>query len=104
MSRKVDGKGQEHRSEEQWRGLLKRFEASRSSVEVFCRSEAISAASFYRWRARLGSRVKGGVALRADKVPVFVDAGTLSVKPAPRSRLELKLDLGEGWVLQLVRS
>ncbi len=104
MSRKVDGKGQERRSEEQWRWLLKRFEASGSDVGAFCRSEAISAASFYRWRARLDAQAKRAPVLREQHAGVFVDAGALSVKPAPRSRLELKLDLGEGWVLQLVRS
>jgi hypothetical protein len=101
MSRKTDGKGQEHRSEEQWRGLLKRFEASGSSVEAFCRSEAISAASLYRWRARLDAQAKLAPVLREQHAGVFVDAGPLRV--TRRSRLELKLDLGEGWVLQLVR-
>jgi hypothetical protein len=102
MSAKAGGKGRE-RSEGQWRMLLQRFAASGSSVEAFCRSEAISPASFYRWRAQLGGRVKGAVVLREYNAPVFVDAGTLSTKPAPSARLELKLDLGEGWVLQLVR-
>jgi hypothetical protein len=102
MSAKADGKGQ-HRSEGQWRLLLQRFAANGSSVEAFCQREAISKANFYRWRARLGSQAKRGVALRADNAPVFIDAGTLGVSPAPSARLELKLDLGEGWVLQLVR-
>ena len=83
--------------------LLQRFAASGGGVEAFCQREAISPASFYRWRARLGSQVKGAMPVREYNAPVFVDAGTLSVKPAPSARLELKLDLGEGWVLQLVR-
>jgi hypothetical protein len=102
MSAKAGGKEQQ-RSEGQWRMLLQRFAASGSSVEAFCRSEAISPASFYRWRARLASHAKRGVVLREYNAPVFVNAGTLSMKPAPSARLELKLDLGEGWVLQLVR-
>lgn len=102
MWAKADGQGQ-HRSEEQWRLLLQRYATSRSSVEAFCQREAISTASFYRWRARLGEQAKGAVAKREHHAPVFIDAGTLSVKPAPSARLELKLDLGEGWVLQLVR-
>jgi hypothetical protein len=102
MSREVDGKGQ-HRSEGQWRLLLKRFDASESSVEEFCQREAISTASFYRWRARLGSHARAAAPAREQNAPVFVDAGTLSVAPVRSARLELKLDLGEGWVLQLVR-
>jgi hypothetical protein len=103
MSGKARGKGQQHRSEGQWRSLLKRFDASGSSVEAFCRSEAISTASYYRWRARLGSTVRGATPARQCHAPVFVDAGILGENPARSARLELKLDLGEGWVLQLVR-
>lgn len=102
MSTKADGQGQ-HRSEGQWRLLLQRFAGSGSSVEAFCQREGISPASFYRWRTRLGSQVKGALPAREYHAPVFIDAGTLSVKPALSARLELKLDLGEGWVLQLVR-
>ena len=102
MSGKADGKGQ-YRGEEQWRLLLKRFDASRSSVEAFCRSEAISTASYYRWRARLGSTARGATPARQWHAPAFVDAGILGEHPARSTRLELKLDLGEGWVLQLVR-
>jgi hypothetical protein len=102
MSGKADGKGQ-CRGEEQWRLLLKRFDASGSSVEAFCRSEAISTASFYRWQARFGSRRRATTPAPECHAPVFVDAGTLGESPARSTRLELKLDLGDGWVLQLVR-
>ena len=34
----------------QWRALLWRFSASGLGVAVFCDREAVSTASFYRWR------------------------------------------------------
>ena len=103
MSGNGNGKRQ-RRSEGQWRSLLKRFDVSQSSVEAFCQREAISTANFYRWRGRLGRNGVHGTQLREYNPPVFVDAGTLGVTPARRARVDLKLDLGEGWVLQLVRS
>ena len=62
------------RSQSEWRSLLARFDGSGMGVAAFCRREAISAASFYRWRGLL------------------------------RPRLDLKVELGEGLVLHLVRS
>ncbi len=50
------------RSQSEWRSLLARFSCSGMGVEAFCRREAISAASFYRWRSLLsdGRSVDGG--------------------------------------------
>ena len=87
------------RSEGEWRVLLTRFGCSGLNVKAFCRSEAISVASFYRWRGILG----GGHRQDGDDrpVPTFVDLGPLG--SGPRARLELKLDLGDGLTLHLVR-
>jgi putative transposase len=102
MSR--DGSGKKlRRGEGQWRGLLARFDASGGSVAAFCRREAISTASFYRWRARLGASEGYGRPVRKDDTPMFVDAGTLGGTFSAGSRLDLKLDLGQGLVLHLVR-
>lgn len=92
------------RSHDEWRSLLMRFGASDLGVEAFCRSEGISSASFYRWRSLLsgaGDRVVGD---RHDVTPAFVDVGELHTAPSPTPRLELKLDLGGGLLLHLVRS
>jgi hypothetical protein len=93
----VDGNAKKwkRRGEVQWGALLKRFDASQGSVEAFCRREAVSTASFYRWRERLGAN--------EVRTPVFVDAGRLGGTAARGPRLELKLGLGDGWVLHLVR-
>jgi len=93
------------RDRSEWQSLLSGFEASALSVEAYCQRESISAASFYRWRGILGgkaSRRAEGVMAR-ETARAFVDIGPLNVAPVHRSRLDLKLDLGDGLVLHLVR-
>lgn len=104
--RDVRASGQVRRGREGWRALLGGFEGSGLSAEAFCRREGISSASFYRWRSILGA---GGEQRRAVVVrtatPAFVDAGALGLPRAQAlsSRLDLRLDLGDGLVLHLVR-
>ncbi|PKO55231.1 MAG: IS66 family insertion sequence hypothetical protein [Betaproteobacteria bacterium HGW-Betaproteobacteria-21] len=101
MSRGNSSTGKrQRRSRTQWQALLARFESAGSSVAAFCARESISEASFYRWRALLP--VSGA---RHDLAPIageFVDLGALDAG-ARGPRLELKLDLGDGVVLHLVR-
>lgn len=95
------------RGREGWRTLLAGFEGSGLSAEAFCRREGISSASFYRWRAVLGNGGRQGRAVVVpDAAPAFVDAGPLELPRAqPLSRrLDLRLDLGDGLVLHLVRA
>ena len=63
------------RSEQEWGQLLSRFGASGLGVEAFCRREAISAASFYRWRGLLGDQASRGDGGNHDTAPAFVDLG-----------------------------
>lgn len=90
------------RSRQQWRALIERFGASGLSVQAFCRRESISDVSFYRWRKALGAQGVGGAVVVQGTSPGFVSLGTVNARPL-RERLELKLDLGEGVVLHLVR-
>lgn len=90
------------RSAHEWRALLARFGDSGLSVEAFCRREAISAASFYRWRGSLGSGADGARTVEHTP-PAFVDLGPLMAAPASEGRLELRLELGAGLTLTLVR-
>jgi len=92
------------RSQGEWRSLLAKFSGSGLGVETFCRREAISAASFYRWRKLLGNEGDSGEVVGRDSAPTFVDLGTLNAASSPTPRLDLKLDLGDGLVLHLVRS
>lgn len=98
---------QRRRDANAWREVLERFASSALSVPAFCEREAISEGSFYRWRAILkrGSTAQKRVAVVVAKqtssaATPFVDLGTL--QPG-HSRVELKLDLGGGVLLQLVR-
>ena len=50
------------RSQNEWQSLLAKFGGSGMGVEAFCQREAISAASFYRWRSRLRHGGDGGAA------------------------------------------
>ena len=97
MAGRTKGK-RSRRSQDEWRALMARFDSSGLGVEAFCRREAISAASFYRWRGLLGDAGDGG-----EAAPAFVDLGTLNPASSSKSRLELKLELGDGLVLHLVR-
>jgi hypothetical protein len=90
------------RNEAQWRSLLSRFSDSGVSVSVFCGREAVSTASFYRWRGLLGQH-DGGVDLPLRSEPAFVDLGVLRGESARGAPVELRLDLGGGLSLHLVK-
>jgi transposase-like protein len=86
--------------------MLSGFARSGLSAEA-CRREGISSASFYRWRAALGnSGAQRRPVMVRNAPPAFVDAGPLDLPRAqpPSKRVELRLDLGDGLVLHLVRS
>lgn len=86
------------------RALVARFAQSAMTVERFCRDEAISTSSFYRWRTLLSGGDRGvatrGTSSVAAGAADFVALGTL--RPA-HERMELRLELGDGVVLHLVR-
>jgi hypothetical protein len=90
------------RNETQWRALLSRFSDSGLSVSVFCRREALSTASFYRWRSLLDQH-DGGEGLPVVSEPAFVDLGALRGESARGAPVEFRLDLGGGLTLHLVR-
>ncbi|MBP7657727.1 MAG: hypothetical protein KA742_14410 [Pseudoxanthomonas sp.] len=98
--------------EKGWREVLRRFDAEGATVGEFCRREGLSQSSLHRWRARLGAVASGNADERKKSreprkvaTSAFVELGalgasTVSVGPG----LELKLDLGGGLTLHLVRS
>jgi len=95
-----------HRSVETWRELVARQERSGLSVQAFCRQERLNAWTFYGWRSRLrksaaGAEDRAVVAREQNRDPAgFIDLGALS---GVSSRCEIRLDLGGGVVLQVVR-
>ena len=87
------------------RAIMTRFAESGLAVEAFCRRESISVSSFYRWRALRGSSstraiVARGASSASSSAAEFVALGTLQASHTP---LELRLDLGGGVWLHLVR-
>jgi hypothetical protein len=102
MAERKKGKGS-RRSRHEWQSLLAKFDGSGLGVDAFCRREAISAASLYRWRTLLGDVGDSDRAVVTRTAPAFVDLGTLNSAVSSRLRIDLKLDLGDGLVLHLVR-
>jgi hypothetical protein len=111
------------RSAQAWRALLNEQAESGLTVTAFCRQASISLASFYRWQGLLGKTLPETGRHSARKLtnavpavtaprhtPDFVDLGALEDLPSPARReadaahrLELRLDLGGGLILHLVR-
>jgi putative transposase len=97
------------RSESVWREIVGRQTESGLTVQAFCEREGIKAASLYGWRSRLRDDVQNrSVPRRAPRTqrsekPVedFIDLDALS---SGSSRFEVRLDLGGGVLLHLVRS
>jgi hypothetical protein len=99
----------QRRSESTWQGIVERQEHSGLTVSAFCEREGIKSASLYGWRSRLrqGSRDApevGSVPQKAkrsgDPSSGFIDLGSLGSSP---SRFEVRLELGGGVLLHLVR-
>lgn len=94
-----------------WRDRLARFASSGKTAEAFCRDEAVSTATFYGWRARL--RVRDGDPGPAPCAAApFIDLGTMAgvgsavsraVSTASAAGVEVRIDLGHGVVLSIVR-
>jgi putative transposase len=91
-----------------WREVLRRFDRAGTTVAEFCKREGVCESSFHRWRSRLGGTPGGGVVV--ERAPqstpaTFVDLGALGTAGASLApRIDLKLDLGGGLTLHLVRS
>ena len=101
----MDTVSRRRRGAAEWRAVLDRFEASGLTAVAFCEREGISSKSLYRWRSVLAKTPDRPVVRKAvgvaDATAGFVDLGALGRES---SRVELRLDLGGGVLLQLSRS
>lgn len=93
-----------------WQELFRRHEASGEPIGTFCRREGVSTHSYRRWKVRMGGQVPTlrGTAPKLQKenavtAATFVDLGAIGSAPPAAGRLELRLDLGSGLTLHLVR-
>lgn len=94
-------------SEIEWREVVERQERSGLTVRQFCEAEGLNASSLYGWRSRLRAGRQGSMPAeplpkkrRSDSSEGFIDLGPL----ATGSRFEVRLDLGGGVLLHLVRN
>lgn len=87
-----------------WRGVLTRYAESGLPAAAFCEREGICSQSLYHWRTRLGrvpdQPLTEKVAEITNTGSGFIDLGELRTGG---SRLEMRLDLGGGVHLHLVR-
>ena len=94
------------RSESQWREVLARLDSRGLSVAGFCDREGISAATVYRWRGLL-SAGHSSPQSKTPETPRFVDLGVIAdgskSSDRSRSRVEVRLDLGDALVVHVVR-
>src|SRR5206468_10326025 len=101
-----------HLSAQVWREVFDRFDSSGESVTGFCKREGLHTSSFRRWRQRLAGTATPPVMTQAQEpreaarqAPVanFIEMGSMSAATASGAagRLEVRLELGGGLVLQL---
>jgi transposase-like protein len=90
-----------------WREIVDRQVQSGSTAAEFCEREGLSLASFYGWRSKLRHDAGSGSVSAAEKPrPAethssrFIDLGALGMSGP---RIEVRLELGGGVALQLVR-
>jgi hypothetical protein len=110
----MDGQRRRQLDARRWREVMLRFGDAGTTVNEFCTREGLNKSSFYRWRERLGSGGDVGVAAprRSGQSELavqptaagFIDLGHLvGANRDTGAGLELRLDLGGGVVLQIVR-
>lgn len=94
-------------SAQAWREVLGRFDGAGTSIAEFCKCEGVCESSFHRWRSRLMTTPAGGALVERapQSTATFVDLGALGAAgPSLAPRIDLKLDLGGGLTLHLVRN
>lgn len=101
------------RKEVEWRQRLARFAASGEKIKSFCQAEPVSEAVFYRGRKQLAEAaactapaagfIDVGVMPPAASAAAATAAPTMTQCESAGAMLEVRLDLGHGLVLQIVR-
>lgn len=99
------GGARQRRSAEDWRGIFERQAASGLPAAAFCQREGIAHSSYARWRTQLAHAARDAGAAPSPIGAGFVDAGVLAhrVTADTAERIDLRLELGHGIVLHVVR-
>jgi hypothetical protein len=88
------------RKAQEWRRRLARFQGARQTVAEFCRTEGISAPSFYQWRRRLAEWPR-----RSEEVAGFRPVrlvGSPGLEVELPGGIRLRVPTSDGQVLRLV--
>ena len=98
------GAGQ-RRSAEEWRGIFERQAASGLPAATFCQREGIAHSSYARWRTQPAPAPREAGAAPSPLGAGLVDAGVLAQRATADTaeRIDLRLELGHGIVLHVVR-
>lgn len=86
-----------------WRAVIGRQASSGMSIREYCRREGINTCLFGRWQSRLAAGEAEGEPTPATALAVakpFIDLGPLR---GSSERLEVRLDLGGGLTLSILR-
>lgn len=98
-----------HLDAQSWREVFGRFDGSGESVVGFCKREGLGVSSFHRWRQRLAATSaastsqEGRGPVRQSAAANFIEMGSMGAQAERASRLDIRLELGGGVVLHLVR-
>ncbi|HOK12603.1 MAG TPA: hypothetical protein PLB41_15620 [Rubrivivax sp.] len=98
-----------HLDAQSWREVFGRFDGSGESVVGFCKREGLSSSCFHRWRQRLAAATaastsqEGRERVRQSAAAKFIEMGSMGAQAERASRLDIRLELGGGVVLYLVR-
>ena len=104
-------KTRRHLGAQAWGEVFRRFDSSGESVTGFCKREGLHTSSFRRWRQRLATMAtpitpqarEPREATRQAAAASFIEVGAMGAASEPTGRLEVRLELGGGLVLHVVR-
>ena len=102
---RISGGRHQRCSAEEWREIFERRAASGLSITAFCQREGIANSSYARWWTQLSNERCNAGALVSGDGTGFIDAGLLAhcAKADTAERINLRLELGHGIVLHVVR-
>lgn len=102
-----------HLGEQAWQEVFRRFDSAGESMTGFCKREGLHTSSFQRWRRRLSqgqdtaatqrAAAQTGEALAPAEKAGFIEVGAMAGVSGAATRVEVRLDLGGGVVLHVVR-
>jgi transposase-like protein len=84
-----------------WRKRLWRFGKSHLTVARFCRSEGVSAPTFYQWRKRLAEHGRQGISAATKPTESFVPVRVMAAVAPSQAALPVEIHLPNGALICL---